>query len=216
MHSPSFASRASLVSGVLLVAFAACGRTSNSDDGVKDMPVGGAAAEPTAVGGSPISGSSTSSAGLQIVLGGDTGQLAPGPFDCIESDRPGEPCSRSLCRGQSCGTPFELACVDGVWTIAGSAAAFEKPCPPGNEHATNIADIVSGACCGAQVPRNDDTASCNLCPEGEPRDGDPCELPADCSPAVIDCFYRCCCYGHTTWAQCDGERWRVETDCSSK
>ena len=88
-----------------------------------------------------------------------------------------------------------------------------------NERIYDIGEIDTGACCGEILPKNDvhtEAPSCDLCPQGAPDDGAPCSLPDDCAPSVIDCFYKCCCYGTTIWAQCDGKRWHVATNCSSK
>ena len=113
----------------------------------------------------------------------------------------------------------DLVCESGAWVTVDSSHASDLVCPEGTESVTSLADITVGACCGELRPRNRapiEPASCELCPQFAPEAGAPCSLPDDCTPRLIDCFYSCCCYGSTTWAQCDGETWHVTTDCSPK
>ena len=114
---------------------------------------------------------------------------------------------------------FDLVCTDGVWSADASLLAWALECPKGNESASEVGDIETGACCGEVLPKNDvytEPPSCDLCPASAPQDGESCSLPDACAPRIIDCFYKCCCYGSTIWAQCDGQQWHVATDCSAK
>lgn len=138
---------------------------------------------------------------------------------CAPQDAPGQPCNAVRCWGDRCGVHFELNCKDGAWDEGDSSLAWELVCPVPSESVYDIGDIEQGACCGSVLPRNDvysEPPSCDLCPAATPRDGDPCSLPDDCAPPIIDCFYKCCCYGNLTWAQCDGQQWHVATNCSGK
>lgn len=98
------------------------------------------------------------------------------------------------------------------------ALAWQLVCPVPSDAVSSLPEITRGACCGSTLPRNelDEPPSCSLCPDEAPRNGDPCSLADDCVPALIDCFYKCCCYGSVTWAQCDGKTWHVPTECSEK
>jgi hypothetical protein len=114
---------------------------------------------------------------------------------------------------------FDLTCKDDTWDSGDSTLAWELVCPVPSDSVYDVGDIKEGACCGEVLPRNDvysEPPSCDLCPAMAPRDGEPCSLPDDCAPAIIDCFYKCCCYGNVTWAQCDGTEWHVATNCSDK
>jgi len=209
-----------------LVALAAsCGRTSN-DEGQAPSQSGGAL--PTA--GSTAGAAGGQQGGSTMAKGGAESSVssagAPEVTDpsgtsrpCEEGDVPDAPCEDSRCWGTRCGVRFDLICKDGVWSSADSPLAWELVCPVSDEAIYDVRDIKMGACCGELLAKNDvhtEPPSCNLCPEAAPNDGSPCSLPSDCAPAIIDCFYKCCCYGTTTWAQCDGERWHVATNCSSK
>lgn len=209
-----------------LVALAvSCGRTSN-DEGQRPSQSGGAL--PSA--GSTAGGAGAHQGGSKMESGGTASNVsssgAPEVTEpsatwrpCRAADVPDAPCEDSRCGGTRCGVSFELICKDGAWSSASSPLAWELVCPVKDEAVYDIRDIKAGACCGELLAKNDvytEPPSCNLCPEAAPNDGSPCSLPSDCAPAVIDCFYKCCCYGTTTWAQCDGERWHVATNCSSK
>jgi hypothetical protein len=190
---------------LLLLAFvapaASCG-SSSRDEGQG----------PAESGGSSPASPDASSAGAPMI-GPSTGLLL-----CQDRDVPGAPCQDERCYGTRCGVRFDLLCENGAWSSAGSSLAWELVCPSA-EPIFDIAGIEVGACCAEHLARNDlytEPQSCELCPPGAPVDGEPCSLPDDCAPAVIDCFYKCCCYGNTTWAQCDGERWHVATNCSPK
>jgi len=186
-----------------------CGRAEH-DAGEMPLP-SQAAGEPSTAG---TSGSATSSAGAPAII--DT---IGGPRPCSPSDTPGERCENLRCWGKRCGVRFDLTCKDGAWDRGESTLAWELSCPVPIDSVYDVGDIQQGACCGAVLPRNDvyqEPPSCNLCPQAAPQNGEPCSLPAECAPPIIDCFYKCCCYGDLTWAQCDGERWHVATTCSDK
>jgi len=137
--------------------------------------------------------------------------------DCTETDRPGTPCTKDTCWSARCGVRFSLTCLDGVWVLGDDSPALELVCSPDEEFVSSLGDLDSGACCAERLPREElgNAHSCSLCPPQEPRDGQACSLADDCSPKLIDCFYRCCCYGTTSWAQCDGQTWHVASNCSS-
>jgi hypothetical protein len=213
----------------LLPLPASCGRTSSAPDDGQAPPESGN-------GGSGATSSHTNQGG--ITLGGSVGTTdagdapassarAGGPLvdptlpsrPCGPDELPGQPCEDLRCWGTRCGVHFNLACVAGTWAVDYPALAWELVCPTGNESIYDLGEIDIGACCGDLRPRNDvDTQppSCEHCPEAAPQDGDACRLLDDCMPQLIDCFYDCCCYGNMTWAQCDGERWHVATNCSGK
>jgi hypothetical protein len=200
-----------LLSWVVVLA-ASCGRTAH-DVGEKPAPSQSAG---EASHGLPPSqaGSGTSSAGAPPTID-PIGVTRP----CAPSDAPGEPCDGSGCWGRRCGVRFDLTCKGGTWDSGPSVLAWQLACPVPGDSVHDIGDIEQGACCAEVLPRNDvysEPPSCDLCPQAAPQDGEPCSLPAECAPPMIDCFYKCCCYGSLTWAQCDGERWHVATNCSSK
>lgn len=215
-------------SAILLVALvapaASCGRTSDDggqppsqSGGTPAVGAGGATAGANQAGAAAASagaGPDQSSAGAPDVIDPSA------PFGaCQENDMPGAPCAAGRCYGIRCGVRFELSCKGGAWKRGDSSPAWELACPAGNESVSNVGDIVTGVCCGELLPKNDvysEPPSCNLCPEAAPDDGAPCSLPDECAPSVIDCFYKCCCYGDTIWAQCDGKRWHAATNCSDK
>ena len=222
---------ATLVLLALVAAVGSCGRTSH-DDGQPSSPSGGMSPSTTTAGAAAVAGTiaGANDAGSAAAHGGTSSDVssagAPGISDpsttsrsCDETDVPGAPCKDARCYGTRCGVRFNLACKGGAWSSGDSSLAWELVCPVGNEPIYDIGELKTGACCGELLPKNDvytEPPSCNLCPEGAPVDGAPCSLPEDCAPPVIDCFYKCCCYGNTIWAQCDGKRWHVATNCSGK
>jgi hypothetical protein len=174
----------------------------------------------------PSSGGSTGGTGAQ---GGST----DGGCVCTGSEKAGEACSSSCdadspdapwCLARHCGVVGHLVCVEGIWELLGHTEGTTTPwdfvCAPEEEGAYGITEITQGQCCGARVSSATDPLECRYCPAAAPVDGSSCNLPAECggdaSSRIIDCFYRCCCYGHRKWAQCDGQRWHVVTDCSPK
>jgi hypothetical protein len=212
----------------LLSLPASCGRTSSAADERQAPPEagsGGSGAMPSASnqGGIALGGSlSTPDAGGRTPSAGGGGPIVDPSLPsrpCGPDELPGQPCEDPRCWGTRCGVRFNLACLGGTWTVDSPALAWELVCPPGSESVFSVSEIDKGACCGDLRPRNDvhtEPPSCEYCPEAAPQDGDACGLPDECMPQLIDCFYDCCCYGTTTWAQCDGERWHVATNCSSK
>lgn len=220
-----FISHSSLLLGSLTLV-GSCGRTAHDAPAVQNHSDAGSTTSTQGEagrGGTP--GGTASVAGPILSLGGEPSQpLEPAKptrevGTCRSGDLPGEPClAEAMCWSTRCGVHFELACQAGSWVVDGSSLAFEMVCQPSDEFTYAIRDITTGACCGERGPRNEVTEpqSCELCPGVAPRDGEPCALPDDCNPRIIDCFYDCCCYGTTTWAQCDGESWHVATDCSGK
>ena len=216
---------------LLLLALAApaagCGRTSHDD---APTPLGGAAPSTHTAGAAAVGGTtSANQAGSGAASGGTSSDVSSAgaseitdpttSLSCQETDVPGAPCEDARCYGTRCGVRFDLVCKGGAWSTGDSSLAWELVCPATDEPIYDIGGIKAGACCGELLPKNDvhdEPPSCNLCPQAAPDDGAPCSLPDDCAPPVIDCFYDCCCYGNTTWAQCDGKRWRVATNCSSK
>lgn len=159
--------------------------------------------------------------GSEPMLAGAPAMLDPSTASrpCTARDAPGKRCDAPRCLGERCGVRFELFCMEGAWGSGDSSLAWDLVCPVASEPIYDIRDIKQGACCGDVLPRRDlytEPNSCSLCPEAAPVDGDPCALPDDCKPAIIDCFYKCCCYGNLTWAQCDGQEWHVATNCSAK
>jgi hypothetical protein len=194
---------------VLVSVAASCDGSSRNEGqpSAESAGTGGSAG----VGGS--AGAGASSAGAPAI------DIPPSSPRCLAQDAPGAPCGYPACWGTRCAIRFDLTCDGGVWSARDSTLAWDLVCPAGNDSVNSLGDIEMGACCGELLPKNDlhtEPPSCDLCPGDAPDDGDPCSLPDDCAPAVIDCFYKCCCYGNTTWAQCDGTRWRVVTNCSSK
>ena len=193
----------------VLVLGASCGRTSHDAIGS-----GGAGAADATNSSSGKSGAESTPAGAPAIID-PSGAARP----CVPQDAPGQPCDAERCWGSRCGVPFMLTCHEGTWESADSSPAWELVCPAPPESVYDIDDIKQGACCGSLLPRNDvysEPPSCGLCPDTAPQDGDLCSLPNDCAPAVIDCFYKCCCYGDLIWAQCDGKAWHVATNCSPK
>lgn len=214
----------------LAVLAASCGRTEHErDEGqvpVSSAGAGRASEQPPSVagGGANQAGSlsaSSGTGGLDLGPEGAAGLSDPGDVisECTPSDAPGVACSAPRCWGQRCGVRFDLTCKNGIWDSGDSSLAWELVCPVSTDLNNDIRGIDQGACCGELLPRNDvytEPASCSLCPETTPKEGDACSLPSSCAPAIIDCFYKCCCYGTLTWAQCDGTRWHVATNCSPK
>ena len=206
---------------MLVAGTARCGRTSQ-DEGQPPAESGGGSRSAPPAG----AGAGGNQAGAVTVSGGtgadvsSAGALAIGDSRaCQERDVPGAPCKDPRCYGTRCGVRFDLVCEGGAWRSGDSSLAWELVCPAGSDSIYDIHDIKTAACCREVLPKNDvytEANSCNLCPADAPDDGASCSLPNDCAPPVIDCFYKCCCYGNTIWAQCDGERWHVATNCSSK
>lgn len=223
-------------SALLLLSLAVlvtnCGRTSHEEPEEHVSPPSAGAggdAPPSSGGGGAGQAGSTSVSGATSASGTSGSESSPGgapaidpgvgALHCAPQDEPGSACNFPRCWGDRCGVHFELTCVNGVWDSRGSSLAWELVCPVPGSSVSDVGDIEQGACCGKTLPRNDvhsEPPSCNLCPDLEPRDGEPCSLPDDCAPALIDCFYKCCCYGNVTWAQCDGKQWHVATNCSGK
>lgn len=208
-----------------LTLIGGCGRTAHEESAAPNNGGAASAAPATsAAGRGGGAGGADAVPGPILSLGGEPSEptepnkptTAVGT--CRTTDLPGEPCEEALCWSSRCGVHFQLACQDGAWVVDGSSLAFEMMCQTSDEFAYDIRDITTGACCNDRIPRNEarEPPSCELCPGVAPRDGEACALPDSCSPRIIDCFYSCCCYGTTTWAQCDGERWHVATDCSGK
>lgn len=210
-----------LLAGIVLIG--SCGHTTNDDPG--DRPPDDAS-EATAgeAGRSGMVGDAEPTTGPILSLGGTSGQPPDPPKPtrgvgtCHAADLPGQPCQDGTCWSARCGVRFQLACQAGTWIVDGSALAFDMVCQPEDEFTSAITDITTGACCSDWRPRNNpaEPPSCELCPAETPRDGEACSLPSDCSVPILDCFYDCCCYGTMAWAQCDGQHWRVATDCSGK
>lgn len=217
--------RPTLLTSLLLIALAAsCGRTSNHE-GQSTSQSGGAAAgvASTAEGGAaPHAGSTAETGGTPPNMSSagtpEISEPSTASRPCQSGDVPDAPCEDSRCWGTRCGVRFDLVCQHGAWSSADSPLAWELVCPVVDEAIYDVGNIEIGACCGDVLPKNNysDPPSCNLCPEGAPQDGSPCSLPDECTPPIVDCFYKCCCYGNTIWAQCDGERWRVATNCTGK
>lgn len=136
---------------------------------------------------------------------------------CKQGEMPGSPCDAPQCWGTRCGVDFRLICKDGAWVPGKSPNVWNMVCPM-SEPVPGLDQIRTGACCGQPLPRNSpqEPPSCSECPQTAPMDGEPCSLRDSCAPKLIDCFYKCCCYGFTVWAQCDGRRWRLATSCSDK
>ncbi|HET9952963.1 MAG TPA: hypothetical protein VFQ61_00595 [Polyangiaceae bacterium] len=216
---------------LLGLAAASCGRTSHDDERPL-APSGGTSANTTGASANTagVTAAAGGAGGAATSIGGMTQEViqagAPTTLDpstpsraCSEGDVPGAQCEDPHCFGRRCGVRVDLVCRNGSWKNLNSSLAWDLTCPRGNEGVTDVGEIVTGACCGEELPKNDvftEPPSCNLCPDAAPNDGDSCSLPNDCAPAIIDCFYECCCYGETIWAQCDGKRWRVATNCSDK
>ena len=193
----------------------------------------------------PVAGGSGGSSGLKDATasggsggtgarGGSSGAACNEP-SCTGNEQLGEACNFDCqvdaassdalgCWGRHCGITSYLVCVDGSWQIRqatqGGSTPWDFACAPDQQGAVEIASITRGQCCGEPVS-NAVPSECRYCPADAPVDGAACNLPGTCNsdagaPTVIDCFYTCCCYGSVTWAQCDGQRWHVTTDCSSK
>jgi hypothetical protein len=147
--------------------------------------------------------------------GGASGDGCP-----TDAPTPGAPCEAGLCRYTTCGVEASYFCNDGSWSD-GMVACREidsfDSCPFGPfacvTPETDLAHRES-ICCGEYA------SECSACPEVAPEPGTPCAPTDECSqgdlPVLMNCFYSCCCYGDTTWAQCDGSVWRVTSNCSSK
>jgi hypothetical protein len=148
---------------------------------------------------------------------------------CTSEARPGDGCDPlgdvGGCGVFHCGARSTLDCRDGHWELQPQSWQHESSpldfvCGPEQAEAR---DFCTGQvqCCGRPVQQASECpveGGCELCPPTEPRDGAACTLPTACdgqaAPRVIDCYYKCCCYGQATWAQCDGERWHLNTQCT--
>jgi hypothetical protein len=214
----------SLLLLALVATAASCGRTSH-EESQPPLPSGGAAPStpPNGGAGAAQAGSVTASGGAitDVSFAGAPEIVDPAVTSrpCLDRDVPGAACEDPRCWGTRCGVRFDLACEGGAWSSGGSSLAWELSCPAGDEPINDIGELETGACCGKLLPKNDvhtEPNSCSLCPDAAPDDGAACSLPDDCATPIIDCFYRCCCYGDTVWAQCDGKRWHVATNCSPK
>lgn len=226
-YKRSFSTISLIVASFAVVA--SCGRTSRNerDEPPADPSAGTPGSVPPSggdssggTGGQSGANSTSGASGMEPSAAGGPVIVQPGmDRECTPSDAPGKPCDASHCLGKRCGVLFQLTCEDGVWRSRDASPAWELVCPVPIETVYGLEDIHQGACCGDTLPRNDvltEPHSCSSCPDAAPMDGDPCHLPSDCSPPLIDCFYRCCCYGYLTWAQCDGKQWHVATACSDK
>jgi hypothetical protein len=218
------ATRHPFSNGLLVLAclgsIGSCGRAERDEPATQghvgggDAPIGGGGES-----GGGDAGRSNATGGIVLAVAGQPSEPAPPKptkptGSCGVDDRPGAPCEKPSCGSSRCGVAFHLTCHEGVWVLEKPSAAFELTCAAEDEFSYGLPDLTSARCCGEQRPRAE--GSCELCPTEAPENGDACTLPDDCSPRVLDCFYSCCCYGTTTWAQCDGERWHVATDCSGK
>jgi hypothetical protein len=149
---------------------------------------------------------------------------------CSAETRPGDACDSTLgaeCSVTHCGVRRPLSCSDGAWALAPSSwqsesSPFDFVCTPEADESTDFCENTP-QCCGQELEDPSACAlegGCELCPAEEPVDGAPCTLPPACDgqpePRVIDCYYECCCYGSATWAQCDGERWHIDSNCTPK
>lgn len=223
----AFSSR-TLSATLLLLALvppsAGCGRTSR-DEGLP-QPSGTSPSNVTAGATAAGATAGANQAGSAAANGGASSDVSaagaseitdqPASRSCQEADVPGAPCEDPRCHGARCGVRLELNCEGGAWSNRDSSLAWELVCPASDEPIYDVGDVKAGACCGQLLPKSTQPPSCSLCPEAAPDDGALCSLPDDCAPPLIDCFYKCCCYGNTTWAQCDGKRWHVATNCSAK
>lgn len=200
-----------------------CSRTAHDGPGIEQPPqsAGAPQSEPPDIpsGGASAAGSSGTSGSQPLSSGAPSIQVGDDGRPCQPEDVPGQPCDTARCWGNRCGIHFELTCEEEAWDSGSYGTAWELVCPVTSGSIFGIDAIEEGACCGETLSRNDvytEPQSCSLCPDAAPRDGDPCSLPSDCAPPIIDCFYKCCCYGNLTWAQCDGTEWHVATNCSDK
>jgi hypothetical protein len=158
------------------------------------------------------------------------GSAELGGVACDAEPRPGDACRAGSepCGQRRCGVARSLECVTGEWALQplswqGASSPWDFECDAEAIDTAGGICEVQAQCCGQPVAQATGCAlegGCALCPEDEPVDGAPCELPAACdgtnAPRVLDCYYPCCCYGTATWAQCSGERWHVHTSCSPK
>jgi hypothetical protein len=198
----------------LLVACAQSRAPHEADRAAGADQASGGAGRPAAAG----SGAGTA----PVVAIRDAGESVP----CTPDTRPGQACDEPYCQPVQCGVQGQLECIDGTWAPLGAPNASAADISPWSfqcegDAGSGFCSLV-GQCCG------DPSASsgcptengCRFCPATQPIDGEPCTLPAACDGhsglKVIDCYYRCCCYGGPAWAQCDGERWRISSNCSSK
>jgi hypothetical protein len=216
------AGRAVPLLGILLVGLAACaGKARSVPSGA---PAGESGGNGGQLGGDPRDASLAGGSGGTSDAGSSAGTSDAGvqrTRECGPADLPGAPCTPGTCFGTRCGIRFDLECTAGEWQVRrldGESTAWDFVCPPENEPVFDLSQITRGQCCGepgrgTELPPSE---GCGYCPETAPNDQDSCALPADCSPRIVDCFYSCCCYGTVTWAQCDGERWHVTTNCSWK
>lgn len=149
---------------------------------------------------------------------------------CTRQTRPGDPCDPALgdqCLARHCGATLPLECRADSWQLVqlswqGESSPYDFMCALGDEDSNSFCTN-QVHCCGEAVEQPSDCpieSGCRFCPATEPVDGTPCTLPPACDVSpdlqVIDCYYSCCCYGQASWAQCDGTRWHIITNCSPK